>query len=109
MLAPPQDLLRSGLRTGVGFKVDRVKRAVGSYFHDRTQQAADSVTSRVAAYAMFAVAGIFLIAAVLVGLTALFDWIEINYGLFQAFGAIGGLLPAWSAARKGVVAAMRDL
>src|SRR6201989_2993586 len=92
MLAPPQDLLRSGLRTGVGFKVDRVKRGVGSYFHDRTQQASDTVTSRVVAYAMFAVAGIFLIAACLVGLNALFDWIEINYCLFQAFRVIGSLL-----------------
>jgi len=33
-----------------------------------------------------------LIAALLVGATALFRWIEINYGLFWAFGATGGLL-----------------
>ena len=38
------------------------------------------------------VGGIFLIAACFVGITALFRWIEINYGLFQAFGVVGALL-----------------
>jgi hypothetical protein len=33
-----------------------------------------------------------LIAACLVGAAALFRWIEIKYGLFQAFGAVGALL-----------------
>jgi hypothetical protein len=105
MLAPPQKLLRSGLRTGVGFKVDRAKRAAGSYFSDRTRQAADTVKSHALAYAMFAAAGIFLIAACLVGLTALFDWIEINYGLFQAFGVVGGLLLIIAAACAAIAAA----
>ena len=41
---------------------------------------------------LFAAAGIFLIAACLVGIMALFRWIEINYGLFPAFGAVGALL-----------------
>jgi hypothetical protein len=36
--------------------------------------------------------GRLLIAACLVGVTALFRWIEVNYGLFSAFGAIGALL-----------------
>jgi len=58
MLAPPQDLLRSGLRTGVGLKVNRAKRAVSSYFGDRTQQATDTVKSHVIAYAMYAAAGV---------------------------------------------------
>ena len=105
MLAPPQKLLRSGLRTGVGFKVGRAKRAVGSYFGDRTHQAADTVKSHVVAYGMFAVAGIFLTAACLVGLTALFDWVEINYGLFPAFGVIGGLLLLIAAACGGIALA----
>jgi hypothetical protein len=46
---------------------------------------------------LFAAAGVFLITACLVGATALFRWIEINYGLFQAFGAIGALLLAAAA------------
>jgi hypothetical protein len=105
MLAPPQKLLRSGLRTGVGFKIDRAKRAVSSYLNDRTQRASNTVKSHVIAYAMFGVAGIFLIAACLVGLVALFDWIEINYGLFPAFGVIGGLMLIIAVACAGIAAA----
>ena len=36
--------------------------------------------------------GIFLIAACLVGLAALFRWVEIHYGMFPAFGVVGALL-----------------
>ena len=105
MLAPPQKLLRSGLRTGVGFKVDRAKRAVGSYVNDRRQRATGIITSHVVAYAMFGIAGVFLLAAFLVGLAALFEWIEINYGLFPAFGVIGGLLLVIAAACAAFAAA----
>ena len=74
---------------GLGLKLNHIKRATRSYLRDRTNQATSSVTSYVVAAGLFAAAGIFLIAACLVGITALFRWIEINYGLFQAFGAIG--------------------
>jgi hypothetical protein len=90
MLAPPGGLLRAGL----GLKLNQVKRATRSYLRDRTNQATNSVTSYAVAAGLFAAAGIFLIAACLVGVTALFRWIEINYGLFHAFGAIGALLLA---------------
>jgi ABC-type antimicrobial peptide transport system permease subunit len=38
------------------------------------------------------------------------DWVAIGCGLLFAalIGAVGGFLPAWSAARKNIVAAMRD-
>lgn len=88
MLAPPGDLLRAGLE----MKVNRVKRATRSYMRDRVHQATGTVTSYVVAAGLFAVAGIFLIAACLVGLDALFRWVEIKYGLFPAFGVIGGIL-----------------
>jgi hypothetical protein len=88
MLAPPGDLLRAGL----GLKLNQIKRATRSYLRDRTNQATGSVTSYAIAAGLFTAAGIFLIAACLVGITALFRWIEINYGLFHAFGAIGALL-----------------
>jgi hypothetical protein len=88
MLAPPGDLLRAGL----GLKLNQIKRATRSYLRDRTNQATGSVTSYAVAAGLFAAAGIFLIAACLVAITALFRWIEINYGLFPAFGAIGALL-----------------
>jgi hypothetical protein len=56
-----------------------------------------AVTAYAVAAGLFAAAGVFLIVACLVGATALFRWIELNYGLFQAFGAIGALLLATAA------------
>jgi hypothetical protein len=88
MLAPPSGLLRAGL----ALKLSQIKLATRSYLRDRTSQATGTVTSYAIASALFAAAGIFLIAACLVGVTALFRWIEIKYGLFWAFGAVGALL-----------------
>ena len=97
--------LSSGLlRTGLALKLNQVKRATRSYLRDRTNQATGTATSYAIAAGLFAAAGIFLIAAVLVGVTALFRWIEINYGLFWAFGAIGGLLLAIAAICAGLAA-----
>jgi hypothetical protein len=100
MLAPSANLLRAGL----ALKLDQVKRASRSYLRDRTQQATDNLTSHVIAAGLFATAGIFLIAACLVGITALFRWIEINYGLFPAFGAVAALLLVIAAICAGVAA-----
>jgi hypothetical protein len=98
MLAPSANLLRAG----IALKLDQVKRASRSYVRDRTQQATDSVTSYAVASGLFATAGIFLIAACLVGAAALFRWIEIHYGLFPAFGAVGALLLTISAICAGI-------
>ena len=88
MLAPPNGLLRAGL----ALKLSQIKLAMRSYLRDRTNQATGTVASYAIAAGLFAAAGVFLIAACLVGITALFRWIEINYGLFWAFGAVGALL-----------------
>ena len=80
------------LRAGIALKLNQVKRATQSYLRDRTNQATGTVTSYAIAAGLFAAAGIFLIAALLVGAAALFRWVEINYGQFWAFGAVGGLL-----------------
>ena len=88
MLALSDGLLRAGL----ALKLGQIKRATRSWLRDRTDQATGTATSYAVAAGLFAAAGIFLIAACLVGITALFRWIEINYGLFPAFGAVGGLL-----------------
>jgi hypothetical protein len=88
MLAPPSDLLRAGL----ALKLSQIKLATRSYLRDRANQATGTVASYAIASGLFAAAGIFLIAACLVGVTALFRWIEIKYGLFWAFGAVGALL-----------------
>jgi hypothetical protein len=85
--------LSSGLlQAGLALKINQVKRAATSYARDRATQGQGIVASYAVAAGLYAAAGIFLIAAVLVGVTALFRWIEIKYGLFWAFGAIGGLL-----------------
>jgi hypothetical protein len=97
--------LASGLlQTGLALKVNQVKRAAGSYARDRAAQGQGIVASYAVAAGLYAAAGIFLIAAVLVGVTALFRWIEINYGLFWAFGAIGGLLLLIAIVCAGVAA-----
>lgn len=88
MLAASSGMLRAGL----ALKLNQIKRATRSYLRDRTNQATGTATSYAVAAGLFVAAGIFLIAALLVGATALFRWIEINYGQFYAFGATGGML-----------------
>jgi hypothetical protein len=85
-------LSRGLLQAGLALKINQIKRATTSYAHDRVAQGQGIVVSYAVAAGLYAAAGIFLIAAVLVGITALFRWIELNYGTFWAFGAIGGLL-----------------
>ena len=87
MLAPS-----SLLRTGLALKLSQIKLATRSYLRDRTNQATGTAASYATAAGLFAAAGIFLIAACLVGITALFRWIEIHYGLFWAFGVVSALL-----------------
>jgi len=93
MLAPSSGLLRAGL----ALKLNQIKLAARSYLRDRTNRATATVSSYAIAAGLFVVAGIFLIAACFVGISALFRWIEINYGLFQAFGVVGALLLAIAA------------
>ena len=100
MLAPSSGLLR----TGLALKLNQIKLATRSYLRDRTNQATGTVTSYAVAAGLFAAAGIFLLAAFLVGTAALFRWIEINYGMFQAFGVVGALLLVIAAICAGLAA-----
>ncbi|KRR01675.1 phage holin family protein [Bradyrhizobium valentinum] len=101
MLAPSSSLLRAG----VELKLNQVKLATRSYLRDRTRQATSTVASYAIVAGLFAAAGIFMIAACLVGMTALFRWIEIHYGQFWAFGAVGALLAMIAAICAGLAAA----
>ena len=101
MLAPANSLLRAG----IGLKLSQIKIATRSYLRDRTNQATGTMTSYAIAAALFAAAGIFLIAACLVGTVALYRWIAIHYGQFWAFGAIGALLVTIAAICAGLAAA----
>jgi hypothetical protein len=96
--------LSSLLRTGLALKLSQIKLATRSYLRDRTSQATDTATSYAVAAGLFAAAGVFLVAACLVGIAALFRWVEINYGLFQAFGAVGALLLVIAAICAGLAA-----
>jgi hypothetical protein len=100
MLAP------SGfLRAGLSLKLSQVKLATRSYIRDRTNQATGTATSYAIAAGLFAAAGVFAVAACLVGIIALFRWIEINYGMFQAFGVVGASLLVLAATFAGLAAA----
>jgi len=101
MLAPPGELLRAGIE----LRLNRIKRATQSYLRDRTRQATGTATSYAVAAGLYAAAGVFLLAACLVGFVALFRWIEINYGQFAAFGVIGGLLLLLALVCAGVAGA----
>ncbi len=92
------------LRAGLALKLSQIKLATRSYLRDRANQATDTATSYAFAAGLFAAAAIFLVAACLVGLAALFRWIEIRYGLFPAFGAVGALLLAIAAICAAVAA-----
>jgi len=100
MLAPSGSLLRAGL----SLKLNQIKLAMRSYLRDRTNQATGTVASYGIAAGLFAAAAIFLLAACLVGADALFRWVEINYGLFYAFGALGALLLVLAAICAGLAA-----
>jgi hypothetical protein len=92
------------LRAGVGLKLNQIKLATRSYLRDRTDQATSAVTSYAVAAGLLAAAGIFLIAALFVGVAALFRWVEIHYGQFWAFGAVGSLLAIIACICAGVAA-----
>ncbi|MDA9434498.1 phage holin family protein [Bradyrhizobium sp. CCBAU 51627] len=101
MLAPSGELLRAGM----ALKLNHVKRAAQSYLRDQTSQAAGKVTSYAVAGGLFAVAGLFLIAAFFVGLMALYRWVAITYGQFWGFGAVGAVLLVLAGACAGIAMA----
>jgi hypothetical protein len=80
------------IRTGLAIKINQVKRATESYARDRVAQGQGAVVSYGIAAGLYAAAGIFAIALLLVAAAALFRWVELRYGLFEAFGASAALL-----------------
>lgn len=80
------------LRAGLALKIGHLRQATQSYFRDQTAHQKGIAASYAIGGGMYAAAGVFLIAACLIGAAALFRWIEIQYGEFPAYGAAGGLL-----------------
>lgn len=73
-------------------KFDRTKRAAGSYVHDQVEQTCAIAVSYAIVAGLYTAAAIFSIAALLVGATAGFRWVELSYGLFEALGALAAFL-----------------
>jgi hypothetical protein len=101
MLAPSGELLRAGM----ALKLNHVKRAAQSYLRDQTSQATGKVTSYAVAGGLFAVAGLFVVAAFFVGLMALYRWVAITHGQFWGFGAVAGVLLVLAAVSAGLAMA----
>lgn len=104
MLAPSGELLRAGM----ALKLNHLKRAAQSYLRDRTSQTTGRVTSYVVAAGLFAVAGLFLIAAFFVGLIALYRWVAITYGQFWGLGAVAAVLLVLAGVCAGIAMAQMN-
>ena len=101
MLAPSGELLRAGM----ALKINHLKRAARSYLRDRTNQATGRATSYAVAAGLFAMAGLFLIATLFVGLMALYRWVAITHGQFWGFGAVAAVLLVLAVSCAGVAQA----
>ena len=104
MLAPSGELLRAGM----ALKLNHIKRAAQSYMRDRTSHATGRVTSYAIAGGLFAVAGVFVMAAFSVGLIALYRWVALAHGQFWGFGAVGAVLLVLAAICAGVASAQMN-
>lgn len=104
MLAPSGELLRAGM----ALKLNQLKRAAQSYLRDRTSQTTGRLTSYAVAAGLLAVAGLFLIAALFVGLIALYFWVTITYGQFWGLGAVAAVLLVLAAVCAGVAMAQMN-
>lgn len=104
MLAPSGELLRAGM----ALKLNQLKRAAQSYLRDRTSQTTGRLTSYAVAAGLLAVAGLFLIAALFVGLIALYLWVAITYGQFWGLGAVAAVLLVLAAVCAGVAMAQMN-
>lgn len=104
MLAPSGELLRAGM----ALKLNQLKRAAQSYLRDRTSQTTGRLTSYAVAAGLLAVAGLFLIAALFVGLIALYRWVAITYGQFWGLGVVAAVLLVLAAVCTGVAMAQMN-
>lgn len=104
MLAPSGELLRAGM----ALKLNQLKRAAQSYLRDRASQTTGRLTSYAVAAGLLAAAGLFLIAALFVGLIALYRWVAITYGQFWGLGAVAAVLLVLAAVCAGVAMAQMN-
>lgn len=82
---------RELLKAGLALKAAHVRRAAAGYFRNRADQAAGTASAYAIAAACWSAAAFFIILTLLAGLAALFRWVQLNFGEFQAFGAVAGV------------------
>jgi len=77
-----------------GFEIvsQRATRAIKSYARDRLRQGQSLAVSWAVAVGMFAIAFVFVLGIVIVGLIALFSFLRFHFGIFESYGLIAGLL-----------------
>jgi len=80
------------IRTALALKAANLQRAGESYVRDQASRGKSVISSYVMGACFLLGAAIFLIIAILIGAAALFRFLEMRYGLFEAFGATGGAM-----------------
>jgi len=78
------------LRTALAVKASNIQRAGFAYVRDQASRGKSAIVSYVVGACLLLGAAIFAIVAILIGAAALFRFIEMRYGLFEAFGVVGG-------------------
>ncbi len=86
MTPEPVEMIRGALVS----KASNIERAGQGYVRDQALRGRKVLTSYVAGMGLLVTAGIFTLVSCLIGAAALFRYVEMHYGLFEAFGAVGG-------------------
>lgn len=84
------------LRAALTARLSYLRLAMASYVRDQAEHGRRSLDAYLIGAGFYVVAGVFMIAALLVGAAALFRWMELRYGLFTAFGVTAGALVSLS-------------
>jgi hypothetical protein len=80
------------LRTALAIKASNIQHAGQAYVRDQAFRGKSAISSYVVGVCFLLGATVFAIIAILIGAAALFRFIEVRYGLFEAFGAAGGAM-----------------
>ena len=80
------------IRAALAYKASNIQHAGQAYVRDQASRSKSAFVSYLVGACFFLGAAIFAIVAILIGAAALFRFIEMRYGLFEAFGAAGGAM-----------------
>lgn len=80
------------IRTALALKASNLQRAGEGYVRDQVSRSKWTITSYIVGACFLLGAAIFAVVAILIGTAALFRFIEMRYGLFEAFAAGGAMV-----------------